>query len=951
MAKSTAFTLDFQKPVNLPVLEGTVLNYWDSIRAFTRSVEERPTNKPFVFYDGPPFVTGSPHYGSILGSIAKDVVPRYWTMKGYRVERQWGWDCHGLPIENMIEKELGLNGKREIEAYGIKQFNDACRTAIAEIDATWEVIIRRIGRWVDFKNSYKTMDLGYMESVWWAFKQLFEKQQVYDGRKVILYCPRCGTPLSNFEIAMDNSYVDVVDQGTTYKFEVAPNTYLLAWSTTPWTKIGTMGLAVNPELTYQAVEQGSDTYWVAATRVAEYFGDDAHTGESLSGTQLAQRFPHYTPHFDFAPLDNENREKAYRVVADTFVTADTGTGVVTLAVYGEDDYRVMQAEGIPLYDYVDDRGRLDHSVQNDTWVGQDIWKISPAIDADLEQRGLVFRQENYPHSIPVCYRCSTRLYYAPLPAWFIDVQDLKPALLEQNHKINWYPDHLKYGRFAKGIETAPDWNISRSRYWGTPMPIWEGKDSQGQTLRRVVGSLDELKTWAVDPQQVEQLTDIHREFVDDIEVWLDEAKTVSGKRVPEVFDVWVESGSMPYASRHYPFENKQQFQDSYPAQFVSEYINQTRAWFYTMHVLSVAIFDQPAVLNIHNTGVILAADGTKMSKSKKNYTDPTVLIDQTGADALRLYLMSSPVAKAENLAFTDADVETLRKRVLNIWWNVFAFYQLYQPTDCAWQPATPQPEHVMDRWILAGLAQLRDEMTDAMDNYDITRASRSLIEFLGELSTWYLRQSRDRLRAENTDVQAWNTFHTVLRTLSLLAAPVVPFITELMYQHLSPNSDSVHLDTWPESMSWHDTSLVTDMQIARKVVEEGHAQRRNAQLKVRQPLASATVLAAQAAPSQDVQNVIAQELNIKTLEWSQQETGLTVELDTELTPELQAEGQARELVRQVQQLRKEAKIGLDARVHVTLPSWPAEWATYIQEKTKADSLREGPEPSISLVEA
>lgn len=939
--------LNFQERVSLPELETEVLGFWDDVDAFSRSITERPADKPYVFYDGPPFVTGSPHYGSILGSIAKDVVPRYWTMKGYRVERQWGWDCHGLPIENMIEKELGLNGKREIEAFGIKEFNDACRSAITEIDATWEVIIRRIGRWVDFKQSYKTMDLNYMESVWWAFKELHDKERVYAGKKVILYCPRCGTPLSNFEIAMDNSYVDVTDQGTTYKFQVAENIYLLAWSTTPWTKIGTMALAVHPDLEYQAVKQSENIYWITSTRVAAYFGEDVEILRTLSGQELADEYEKFTPHFEY--LDNETSEKSYRIVVDEFVTADTGTGIVTLAVYGEDDYRVMQAHDIPLYDYVDDRGRLDQTIMNDAWAGRDIWEVSPEIDADLEARGLIFHTEDYTHSIPVCYRCSTRLYYAPLPAWFIDVQSLKPELLAQNEKINWYPDHLKYGRFAKGIESAPDWNISRSRYWGTPMPIWEGQDSDGNTLRRVIGSMEELKTWAVHPEQVANLTDIHREFVDSIEVWVDDERTIAGTRTPEVFDVWVESGSMPYASRHYPFENQEQFNESYPAQFVSEYINQTRAWFYTMHVLSVGLFGQPAVTNIHNTGVILAADGSKMSKSKKNYTDPTLLIDQSGADALRLYLMASPVTKAENLAFTDADVETLRKRVLNIWWNVFAFYQMYQPE--SWQPGTPEPEHIMDRWILARLTELRDEMTDSMDHYDITRSSRDLMAALDDLSTWYLRQSRNRLRANTTDEQAWNTFHHVLRTFALLAAPIVPFITEVMYQNLAPTADSVHLDAWPEAQPWANKELPAQMKIARMVVEAGHAQRRAQQLKVRQPLATATVASPVTQPHKDVLAVIQEELNVKSIEWSEGAETLTVTLDTTLTPELIEEGRARELVRQVQQLRKDAQVALDEQVHVTLPDWPEAWTQYIQDKTKAASLTQGAEAAVRKNEA
>ncbi len=937
--------IDFRQRQNLPNLEEKVLEHWDSIQAFERSVSERPDNKPYVFYDGPPFVTGSPHYGSILGSIAKDVVPRYWTMKGYKVERQWGWDCHGLPIENMIEKELGISGRRQIEEMGIDTFNNACRAAIQEIDATWDVIIRRIGRWVDFKNSYKTMDKSYMESVWWAFKELYEKQRVYQGRKVILYCPRCGTPLSNFEIAMDNSYEDVTDEGSTYQFAVDDNTYLLAWSTTPWTKIGTMALAVHPDLVYVVAQQGAEQYIVAKSRVEAVLEGEYTVVDELTGTELSQRYDHYTPHFDWwTPAENETKDQAYRIVTDTFVTDDAGTGAVTLAVYGEDDFRVMQDHDIPLYDYVTEEGKLDSTIQNDDWQAKFIWKISPAIDDELESRGLIYKREKYTHSIPVCYRCSTRLYYAPLPAWFIDVQNLKDELLEQNEKINWYPEHLKHGRFAKGIQSAPDWNISRSRYWGTPMPVWT--DASGEHMR-IIGSVAELQEWAVNPEEAENLTDIHREFVDDIAIWLDDERTIQGKRIPEVFDVWVESGSMPYASRHYPFENEEKFRAAYPAEFVSEYINQTRAWFYTMHVLSVGIFGQPAVTNIHNTGVILAADGSKMSKSKKNYSDPMTVLDQSGADALRLYLMSSPVAKAENLAFKDEDVDMVRKRILNIWWNVFSFYQLYKPA--TWQPAMPQSGDIMDQWILALLESTKREMTEAMDNYDITTAGRLIIEFVDELSTWYLRQSRERLR-DDENADSWNTFHYVLKQFAIIAAPIVPFITEAMYLHLEPELDSVHLELWPAvNENFLNAVLLEEMASVRKPVEQGHAARRDSGIKVRQPLASISIVSSSQQPRPEILAVVEQELNIKRVEWTQTEgADLSDTLDTVLTPELEAEGEARELIRAIQRLRKEHNVDLDASIIVTAPSWPVDFEEEIKEKTKAIRIETGAELTIAL---
>lgn len=923
-------------PQQLPEFEEQILQYWDDINAFNRSVSERPASKPYVFYDGPPFVTGSPHYGSLLGSIAKDVVPRFWTMKGYRVERQWGWDCHGLPIEHMIEKDLGIkNGRRGIEEFGIANFNNACRAAIAEFDATWEVIIRRIGRWVDFKNSYKTMDTTYMESIWWAFKELHSKDLVYEGRKVILYCPRCSTPLSNFEIAMDNSYVDVKEWGTTYKFEIAPKTFALAWSTTPWTKIGTMALALHPEMTYVLAQQGEETYLLAESRIAE-LGDTPYTVlKTLTGKEATQEFDSgFAPHFDWAHLTAEERSKAYRLVTDEFVTADTGTGIVTLAIYGEDDYRVMQAENIPLYDYVNDQGRLDTSIEEDAWVGKSINTVNEEIDANLEARGLVYKREPLTHSVATCYRCGTRLYHAPLPAWFINIQKLKPDLVKNNEPINWYPQHLKHGRFGNGLESAPDWNISRSRYWGTPMPVWRSEDG---SQSRIIGSIEELQNWAVDPSQTENLTDIHREFIDDIPVWINDDRTVQGRRIPEVFDVWIESGSMSFAAKHYPFENKEEFEAAYPAQFISEYIAQTRAWFYTLHVLSVGLFQAPSFLNVLTTGVITAADGQKMSKSKKNYTDPMLLVNAQGADALRLYLMASPVTKAENLAFNDTDVAKLRQRVLNMWWNVVSFYRLYQPEN--WQASTnvPVSDQILDTWMLSRTELALQTITSAFENYDLAGASRTLIDLVDDISTWYLRLSRDRLRAGDT--QAWDVFAWVLQRLALVGAPIVPFIAESTFQSVVPHSESVHLAPWPAvETSLIQDKLMTEMTLARKVVEAGHAQRKALALKVRQPLASATVTGQ--ALSNHIAAVIASELNVKSILWTNG-SELTVTLDTELTPELLAEGQARELIRSIQQLRRESGADVEAYVSVAAPSWPESFEDLIMAKAKVSTLVQG----------
>ncbi len=618
---------NFQEQPNFPALEKQVLKHWDQVNAFEKSITQRSKDNPYIFYDGPPFATGTPHYGHLLASTIKDVVPRFWAMKGYRVERVWGWDCHGLPIENMIEKELDLQGgKVGIEKMGIGKFNAACRSAIMRFDKDWEKIIKRIGRWVDFKNSYKTMDNTYMESVWWAFKNMYDKGLVYQGRKVILYCPRCATPLSNFEIAMDNSYKDIEDNSIYVKFKIknSKGEFLAAWTTTPWTLIGNVALAINKKARYVKVELNNEKIWIAEKLVDKFFSEKkdrvkilAHRlGKHLIGIE-------YEPLYEYMPTDGK---KAHYVASADFVSFGDGTGIVhTAAIFGEDDYRLAQELDLPCIPTLDDQGKFLPFVT--PLAGVFYKKAEDWIINDLIKRNLMLRSEKVIHSYPFCYRCSTPLYFNAIPAWFINIQSFKLKLVKQNKEIKWYPKYLKYGRFGNGLKMAPDWNVSRSRYWGTPMPIWMDK----KTGRfRVIASIEELKKWALKPEKVLNLTDYHREFLDPIEVWVDDDKTIKGNRIPEVFDCWVESGSMPFASVHYPFENKEKFEKSYPAQFISEYIAQTRAWFYTLHVMSVGLFGKPSFQNAVATGTILAEDGSKMSKSKKNYPDPMLIIENHG---------------------------------------------------------------------------------------------------------------------------------------------------------------------------------------------------------------------------------------------------------------------------------------------------------------------------------
>ncbi len=935
---------------NFPQLEEEISNFWDADKTFEKSVEQRDVKQSYVFYDGPPFATGLPHYGHILASTIKDVIPRYWTMKGYRVERVWGWDCHGLPIENMIEGELQLKGgKKGIEAYGIDKFNQACRSAILRFDKDWEVIIRRIGRWVDFKNSYKTMDKNYMESVWWGFSELMKKGLIYEGRKIVLYCPRCATPLSNFEIAMDNSYKDVEDNSVYVKFlrKDKANEYFLAWTTTPWTLPGNVALAVLPDADYSKFEVDGECIWVAHEKVAHIAKmKDIHHAqiiETVKGKDLVGI--EYEALYKYMPLDGK---KAYYVTTADFVSLSDGTGIVhTAAIYGEDDYALAQKINLPCVPTLDDEGKflpIVEPIKGIFYKKAEQWIID-----DLSERGLMYLAEKYKHSYPFCYRCSTPLFYNAVPAWFINVQKLKATLIAANESINWFPEHLKHGRFGKGIETAPDWNVSRSRYWGTPMPVWSATDPKNnQRIFRTVGSLAELKQWAVDPAQVEKLTDIHREFLDAIEVWVDDAKTIKGKRISEVFDCWVESGSMPFAAVHYPFENKEWFENNYPAQFISEYIAQTRAWFYCMHVLSVGIFSKPSFQNALTTGTILAEDGSKMSKSKKNYPDPMLLINKYGVDSLRLYLMSSVVMKADNLNFNEKEVDELRKKVFVIWWNVFTFYQTFANHDHDVTAVPKKAEHVMDQWLLSRLQTVTEQLTKSMDEYDVVRASRFLIDFVSEFSTWYLRLSRDRLKAEdNSEVS--HVFGYALFTLAQLFAPLTPFFSEVLYHQIANDKTSIHLTSWPiVQKKLQMATLEEEMMIVRKIVESAHAARRFANIKVRQPLASIKVTTQTLTYQKELSELMKAELNVKHVIWHES-TSMSdpeVVLETTLTDELRAEGEAREVMRQIQDLRKKQQVKLDAWVTVQLPSWPAAWEEQIKQKTKVKELKKGPSYDI-----
>ena len=691
-----------------PRMEEDVLVFWEKNKTFVRSVEKVAPRGDYVFYDGPPFGTGEPHYGHILSSIAKDVVPRYWTMRGFRIERRWGWDCHGLPIENIIEKDLGISGKKQIEEMGIGEFNEACRTRVLEYADIWDKMVRRIGRWVDFKNSYKTMDLPFMESVWWGFKELWGKGLIYQGRKVLLYCPRCETPISNFEVAMDNSYKDITETSvyvkfkvTSDKFQVNGDVYILAWTTTPWTLPGNVALAVGDDIDYVMVKADNEYLIVAKDRL-EVINSGYEAIKELKGKDLVGL--EYEPLFD-VPAIKASGKKAHYIADADFVTTKDGTGVVhTAVVYGEDDYNLGLKLDLPVVPALDDKGIFNNNAPQ--FKGIYFKKANKLIIEDLDKRGLLFKIKDISHSYPHCHRCETQLYYSAIPAWFIAIAKLKKKMLEQNENISWFPEFLKYGRFALGIEQAPDWNISRNRYFATPIPIWQCDKCEE---KKVVGSVSELQS---DSGRF-GITDIHRHFIDDI-TWTCPKCGGTMRRIREVLDGWVESGSMSFAQMHYPFENKEKFEKNFPAQYISEYISQTRAWFYVMHVMSTALFDSNSFEHVITTGVILNEKGEKMSKSKKNFPDPWKVINESGVDALRMYLMSSSLMHAENLFFNERDLRDVFRKNIMILWNVYSFYAMYARTAGdkpeAWDKAS---ENILDRWIITRLGRLISDVTKA----------------------------------------------------------------------------------------------------------------------------------------------------------------------------------------------------------------------------------------------
>jgi len=976
------------KPVDprqsFPKLEEKLIAEWHKNKTFQKSVDKNPHTKEYVFYDGPPFATGLPHYGHLLAGTMKDVVPRYWTMRGKRVERSFGWDCHGLPIEYEVEKELKLGGRKDIvDNYGVDEFCEKCRSIVLRYTDEWRATVDRMGRWVDMDNDYKTMDPNFMESIWWVFGQLWEKGYVYEGYKSMHVCPRCVTPLSNFEVTL--GYQDITDTSATVKFAIKdrPNTFILAWTTTPWTLPGNMAIAVGPNIDYVEVENPEKTErYIVAKAYAKKLGETYKVKKKFTGKDLVGLS--YTPLFDFYK-DMEGAEKLWRVFEGDFVSTNEGTGIVHMAGgFGEDDMQLCQKNDLPIILHVGMDGTFEKEVT--PWAGKFSKSQDDSIAKALDEQGFLFKKESYKHSYPHCWRCDSPLLNYATSSWFVKVEKLKKKMLSGNKKVHWVPDHVGHGRFQDWLENARDWAISRNRFWGTPLPIWRSEDGD----IHIIKSIKELEKLSG-----KKVKDLHKHLVDKVTF---KKRGKIYKRIEDVFDCWFESGAMPYAQMHYPFENKKKFEQNFPAEYIAEGLDQTRGWFYTLTVLGVALFGKPPFKNVIVNGMILAEDGKKMSKRLKNYPDPALIFEKYGADALRYYLMTSPAVKAEPLRFSEKGVETVVKNVILPIWNSYSFFVTYARID-QWKPTMVEPKNIkklsnkLDRWLLSELHTLLMRVTEEMDDYNL-QAIRHLSDFIEHLTNWYIRRSRRRFWKSEDDrdkEEGYQTLYTALVTLSQVMAPVMPFLSESMYQNLT-GGESVHLTDWPKfSKSAIDPTLNEEIELAQLVAKLGNSARAKAKIKNRQPLSKVQLGLSkdqQKILHKDQLEILMEELNVKAIEIAkdpknlakrvvrpdarqlgpkfgkdvqkiildakagkgklledgtftlgkfileahefevgyegeegmniESDHGIVVALNTHITPELKQEGIARELVRAIQDLRKEADYNVDDRIQVAI---------------------------------
>ena len=890
--------------VDFPKQEEEVLKFWQDNDIFNKSLSQTEGAEEFVLYDGPPFATGLPHFGHLIPSTIKDIIPRYQTMKGKHVERRFGWDCHGLPVENLIEKELGLNSKHEIENYGIDKFNEACKASVLKYTSEWRQTITRMGRWVDFDHDYKTMNPDFMESIWWVAKSLWDKGLIYEGKYILPYCPRCSTVLSTHELAQ--GYKDVQDQTVTVRFKItkAPagvndpdmekgNTYFLAWTTTPWTLPSNLGLCMGPDIDYVKIldKESGDYYIFAQARLSAYYKDESayqiiysHKGKDFIGAEYEPLFPYFANLKDPKVCEEMSGQKcekgAFRMFNADYVSTEDGTGIVHIApAFGEEDNKVFRGSGVPNVEPIDAECKFTKEVPD--YQGIFVKDADKDIMKRLKEEGKLVKRDTVVHSYPHCWRCGSPLIYRGIGSWFVKVADYHDVLLKANSQITWQPNHIKEGRFGKWLAGARDWAVSRNRYWGNPIPIWRCDDPDCNH-KVCVGSRQELKDLSgIYPE------DLHKHFVDKITFKCPKCGKGTMHRIPEVFDCWFESGSMPYAQQHYPFENKEKFEKNFPANFISEGLDQTRGWFYTLTVLAAQLFDKPAFENCIVNGIVLAEDGRKMSKSLRNYTDPVEAINKFGADAIRLFLMHSQVVKADEIRYSDAGVRDVLKSILIPLWNSYSFFVTYanidkvSPTGHMFDDS--KPSNPLDAWLLSITQSLIEDVSNGLDSYDLSGAIDPIVKFIDELNNWYIRRSRRRFwksENDNDKAEAYEALYIALKTLAKVAAPFVPFITEEMYQNLKTSEDkeSVHLCSYPlANKEWKNEELEFKMATVQKAVSMGHSLRNQFNLKNRQPLQAVALVTRNPEEKRvlaEMEDSIREELNVKEVVFHDREDEL-----------------------------------------------------------------------------